>query len=234
MENSSHLDKKELRKRRRERVIILVTLLVIVLLSILEGYLSRQGDQLPVSSNILIFGLININIILIILLVFLTMRNVIKLFYDQKQGVLGSKFRTKIVLAFVGFSLIPTAILFVFAVGFLSYSIDNWFNIKIGDTLATSVEVAQEYYGKTAGQARNFAQQLSTDITKNRLYDQERTEYLRALIEQRQKLYNLSHIEVQIANQRRGMFIKDRDNPHIVPVAPSAKMSEDLFGGREI
>ncbi len=221
-------------RRRRERAIIVVTLVMIVLLSLLGGYLARQGETLPVSSSVLIFGLININIILIILLLFLILRNVIKLFYDQRRGVLGSKFRTKIVLAFVGFSLIPTAILFVFAVGFLSYSIDNWFNIKIGDALIVSQEVAQDYYEKSLVQAADFARQISSDITKNRLYDQERFDYLRTLVEQRQRLYKFSHIEVQVVNQRRQLFVKDRDNPHAVSVKPSAQMFENLFGGKEV
>ncbi len=234
MESTLLSDKKELKRRHRERVMIVVTLLMIVLLFLLGGYLTRQGDMLPISSSVLIFGLININIILIILLLFLILRNVIKLFYDQREGVLGSRFRTKIVLAFVGFSLIPTSILFVFAVGFLSYSIDNWFNIKIGDALVASQEVAQDYYEKSFVQAADFSRQISADITKNRLYDQDRRDYLRTLVEQRQRLYEFSHVEVQVANQIRELFVKDRDNPHVVRVKPSAQMSEDLYGGKEV
>ena len=64
------LDYKELRRRKRERILIVVTIVVIVLLTFLETHLTRQETILPISSNVLIFGLINVNIILIILLIF--------------------------------------------------------------------------------------------------------------------------------------------------------------------
>jgi nitrogen fixation/metabolism regulation signal transduction histidine kinase len=50
----------------------------------------------------------HINVILIILLIFLIIRNVVKLFYEHRRGIIGAKLRTKLVAAFVGLSLVPT------------------------------------------------------------------------------------------------------------------------------
>ncbi|HAR97546.1 MAG TPA: hypothetical protein DCS11_01325, partial [Syntrophus sp. (in: bacteria)] len=58
------LDISEARRRRRERIIIVITMAVIAGLTYLESQLSHQQGVLPASNNILIFGLININIIL--------------------------------------------------------------------------------------------------------------------------------------------------------------------------
>ncbi len=229
-------DAGELRRRRRERIIIAVTIVTIILLSLLESYLARQEMVLPISSSVIIFGLININIILIILLIFLIVRNVVKLIYDQRAGAYGAKFRTKLVLAFVGFSLIPTVVLFFFAVNFLSYSIENWFSIKMGDALSNSLEVAQTYYEDTALEAKHFARQLSSDITANRLYEQERGEYLRTLMEQRRQTYKLGSIEVQITHQKRRWLFQDPKSLHLEmsPPAPSPKMIEELYSGRDV
>ena len=162
--SKADLDIKESQKRRRERIAIVITLLLIVFLSLLENQLFRQNAFPPVGNSILIFGLININIILILLLIFLIIRNVVKLIFERRHGIIGSKLRTKLVAAFVGLSLIPTVILFLVSINFLSYSIDHWFNLKIGSALKNTVEIAQTYYRQTADYAKFYARQISADI----------------------------------------------------------------------
>ncbi|TRZ75759.1 MAG: PAS domain-containing sensor histidine kinase, partial [Deltaproteobacteria bacterium] len=233
-------DDRELKRRKRERIIIVVIIFLIVMVSLLGIQLSHMGAILPISSNVLIIGLIvNINIILILvililLLVFLIVRNVVKLLFESKRGVLGSKLRTKLVAAFVGLSLIPTVTLFLVAISVFSYSIENWFNITIGDALNKTVEVANVYYQQSADQAKYYARQISSDITKNRLYDQERAEYLKVLIEQRQKNYKLGLLEVYFNNQERNLLVRDPNNPNIEPKPLSPKMLEDVFTGQEV
>ncbi len=235
-----YIDDRELRRRKRERVIMIVTIFVIVMVSLLGIYLTRREAILPISSNVLIFGLIiNINIILILiililLLVFLIVRNVVKLLFERRHGVLGYRLRTKLVAAFVCLSLIPTVILFLVAISIFSYSMENWFNLAIGDALNKTVEIAHVYYQQTADHAKYYARQISADITGNRLYDQERADYLKTLIEQRQKNYKLGLLEVYFNNQKRDLLVKDPDNPNIEPQPLSPKMLEDVFTGQEV
>jgi two-component system nitrogen regulation sensor histidine kinase NtrY len=232
--NQKHIDHQELRRRKRERIIIVMTIVVIFVLTLLENRIFQKEAIVPVSNNILVFGLININIILILLLVFLIVRNVVKLIFERRHGVLGSKLRTKLVAAFVSLSLIPTAILFLVAVNFLSYSIENWFNITIGDSLNKTVEIAQVYYQQTSDHAKFYARQISSDITKNRLYDRTREEYLKALIDQRQRTYKLGLLEIYFNNQKDKLIVKDQNHPDISPGPLSPKMLEDVFSGQEI
>ncbi|MCX5854212.1 MAG: ATP-binding protein [Deltaproteobacteria bacterium] len=232
--NQKYIDHQELRRRKRERIIIVITIVVIFVLTLLENRISQKEAIVPISNNILVFGLININIILILLLVFLIVRNVVKLIFERRHGVLGSKLRTKLVAAFVSLSLIPTAILFLVAVNFLSYSIENWFNITIGDALNKTVEIAQVYYQQTSDHAKFYARQISSDITKNRLYDRTREEYLKALIDQRQRTYKLGLLEIYFNNQKDKLIVKDPNHPDISPGPLSPKMLEDVFSGQEI
>jgi two-component system nitrogen regulation sensor histidine kinase NtrY len=224
----------ELVRRKRERIIIVITVAVILILSFLEYHLFRAESILPASSNVLIFGLININVILIILLIFLIVRNVVKLIFERRHGVIGSKLRTRLVAAFVGLSLIPTVALFIVSINFLSYSIDTWFSMKIGDTLNQAVEVAQLYYRQTADHAKFNARQISEDITRNRLYQKDRDLYLRTLIEQRQKTFRSDFLEVYLDNPKQKFLVKDEDKPD--PDAPplSPKTLEEIFLGKEV
>ena len=228
------MDAGELRRRKRERIIIVITVFVILMLSFLEYQLFRTETILPASNNVLIYGLININVILIILLIFLIIRNVVKLIFERRHGVIGSKLRTKLVAAFVSLSLIPTVLLFLVSINFLSYSIDSWFSMRIGDALNKTIEVAQMYYQQTTDQAKFYARQISEDITRNRLYQIEREVYLRALMEQRQKSFKFSLMEVYFDNTKQKLIVKDKDATDLKPVPLSAKALEDVFLGNDI
>ncbi|MEN6421035.1 MAG: PAS domain-containing sensor histidine kinase, partial [Smithella sp.] len=204
MKNKSEkiiVDENELKKRRREKIIMVVVGVLAIIFTLLASQLFNK-DNLPFSTNIFVYGLTSINFILIVLLLFLIIRNVFKLFNEYRRGVIGSRLRAKLVAAFVGLSLIPTILLFLFAINFLSYSIDFWFNIKIGDALNRSLEVAQVYYQQMEEHAKFNARQISSEITKNHLYERERIEYLKSFVGQRQKNYKTGMVEIYFDFQK--------------------------------
>jgi two-component system nitrogen regulation sensor histidine kinase NtrY len=229
------LDAKEVKRRKREWIIIVLTVILIAIVTYVESRVFRgEMLDLPISGNAVIFGLININIILILLLIFLIIRNLVKLIYERRRGLAGSKLRARLVAAFIGLSLIPTALLFLVSINFLSYSIDNWFSIRIGDALNQTLEVAQLYYQQSAEQAKYYARQLSADISKNGLYEGEKFFYLKALVERRHRTYKLNTLEVHIENQKEKVVVRDQDAPQIVPKSLSPKSLEDLYVGKEV
>ena len=231
---TAKLDICETRRRKRERIIIIVTVFLIALITYIESRIFRgEALPLPVSGNALIFGLININIILIILLIFLIVRNLVKLIFERRRGVVGSKLRTRLVAAFVSLSLIPTVLLFLVSINFLSNSIDNWFSIRIGDALNRTLEVAQIYYQQSADQAKYYARELSAEISKNGLYEAEKVIYHKALLDRRHKRYKLNMLDVHIENQKENFAVSDREYPQMAPRSLTPKELEDVYAGRE-
>lgn len=231
-QTKSNIDEKELRKRRRERIIIVVVGILAITFTLLASQFFNK-NELPLSTNIFVYGLTSINVILIILLLFLIIRNVVKLFYEHRRGIIGSRLRTKLVATFVGLSLIPTFLLFLFAVNFLSYSMEFWFNIKIGDALNRSLEVAQVYYQQMEEQAKFNARQISSDITQNRLYEHERAAYLKSFISQRQKNSKVGMVETYFDFQKERLVFSDAEHPELVPVTLDPKTIEDIYSGKE-
>lgn len=102
----------ERRKRRREIVLAAVAVLLIIILSWVE--LRLLGLK-----SYLFFALFNVNLILLILVLFLVLRNVIKLMLDRRRRVLGSGLRFRLVLAFGILSLVPTLIMFLLSLWFV-------------------------------------------------------------------------------------------------------------------
>ncbi len=201
----SELSPSEIRKRKREAVIVVVSLLSIVLLTYFEIHLSRLSSEVPMASNIVIFGIINVIILLIILLVYLVFRNITKLFLERRKNMPGAKLRTKLVLAFVTLSLVPTMLLFFVSAGFITNSIQNWFNKQVETSLNESMEVAQVYYKTSAANALYYGQQISDTIKERKLLNDENLPQLKALVRQKQEEYNLGVVEVFSA-QREELF----------------------------
>ena len=134
-------------KRRRTRYAILICLVLIPVLTYLETVVFQIGEvKFPISGNVLVFSLININIILLLLMVFLVFRNLVRLIFEQKQISLGKSLRTRLVISFFSLSLIPTILLFFIALQFVSTSMDYWFNSNVEASLDESLKVAQDIY----------------------------------------------------------------------------------------
>ncbi|ROR01782.1 sensor histidine kinase [Desulfosoma caldarium] len=133
------------RRRRRERVVILAVLTVVLVLGSLQGWLFHYQSELPLFGNVLLIALVNINLILLLLLLYLVIRQLVKLVFERKKGVLGHRLRTRLTLAFVALTLIPTVPLFGVAVQFMSLSLDYWFSAQVEQSLAQSVELGKGY-----------------------------------------------------------------------------------------
>jgi two-component system nitrogen regulation sensor histidine kinase NtrY len=218
----------EMSKRKREGYFIVIALLLIILLTSAEIHLSNLSTQVPIGSNITMFGIINVIILLIILLVYLVFRNIAKLLLERRQNAIGAKLRTKLVLAFVGLSLVPTMLLFFVSAGFISNSIQNWFNQQVETSLNESMEVAQTYYKTSAANALYYGEQISAMIKEQKLLNEENLPALKALIRQKQKEYNLGVVEV-FSSQREELF--RASNPKVPIVEFTNPSSEDINVG---
>ena len=169
----------ESKRRKREGIVILVTALMVAALVFFEVQLPDVSPEYSLGSNILFFLLININVILLILLVFLVARNLIKLVFERKRRILGSRLQVRLVLAFVALSLVPSVLLFVIAGGLLTRSFDRWFDAKVESALQGSLEIGQTYYQNSANNAIFYARQLSQRITDEGFLDGRRSKELK-------------------------------------------------------
>jgi two-component system nitrogen regulation sensor histidine kinase NtrY len=190
------LSPNEIRKRKRESFIIAISLIFIVALTWTEIHLARLRAAVQLGNKIIIFGLINIIILLIILLIYLVFRNIAKLLLERRQNVAGAKLRTKLVLAFVGLSLVPTMLLFFVSAGFIDNNINNWFNKQMEASHEESLEVAQTYYKNSAANALYYGRQISSFIKEQKLINEQNLPQLKALIRQKQLEYNLGVVEI--------------------------------------
>jgi len=218
----------ERKKRLREAAIIALAVILILFLTKAELHLTRLSADAPMGSNIAIFGVINIVVMLVILLVYLVCRNVVKLFVESRSNPFAKRLRTKLVLSFIGLSLVPTMLLFFAAAGFINNTIHNWFNTQVETSLSESLEVAQTYYKNSASNSLYYGRQISTFIKSQKLLNEANLPQLKELIRQKQKEYNLGVVEVYSAQHEE---LVRSSNPEVPQSEFTNPASEDIKRG---
>ena len=191
---------REQSRRRRERIIIIVSLGLIVLLTYLESHFLQFGSKLPMGSNVIIFALMNINVILLLLLVYLVTRNVVKLIFERKHNIFGHRLRTKLVITFFTLSLFPTIILFGLASQFISTSMEYWYNIQVEQSLKTSLELGKSFYQKAINSGFAVSNQLGETVSKRDLLDKIKRQQLLKLIREARREHRLHNIAIYSNN----------------------------------
>jgi len=219
------LRREEAKRRKREGVVILVTTLMVLAFAYFEVQLPDVSSEYSLGNNIIFFLLININIILLVLLVFLVVRNLVKLVFERKRRILGSRLRVRLVLAFVALSLVPTLLLFVIAGGFVTRSFERWFDLQVETALQGSLEIGQTYYQNSANNALFYARQLSRRITQGDLFNAQRLGALKEFVQDKQREYNLGTVEL-FAPDRRVIVVAFNDK---VPTGVTIKAESEFL-----
>ncbi len=214
------------RQRRREGMIILSAALAVLLFAFFETRLPQFSSSNSLSNNVIFFLLINLNIILLVLLVFLVARNLLKLVFERRRRILGSHLRTRLVLAFLAVSIFPAILIFLVALGFMTSSIENWFNVQVEGSLSGSLEVAQAYYRNASENALVHARQLADRVREDDLLAAGGKDRLQAFVADKQREYNVGTVQVfGIDRDVRAMARAD-EVPGESALAPSAPLAD--------
>jgi hypothetical protein len=89
------------------------------------------------------------------------LRYLVKLYFERRSHKLGSRFKTKMVVAFLALTLVPACFLFAFSYGLLNRSIDKWFGVPFDVVHTDATEVVRQL----ALQAENRSRHLALHLT---------------------------------------------------------------------
>ncbi|HLC21075.1 MAG TPA: hypothetical protein VJM10_03080, partial [Candidatus Methylomirabilis sp.] len=188
------------RRKRRTRLILAAVFGLVVVLTTVQVLIYQLRFPTPIASNILVFALVNVNMVLLLILVLLVFRSLFKVYLERRDNLLGSKFRVKLVVAFVSLSLLPALLLFVVASNLITNSVDSWFNIRVEDSLQHSLDVAQLFEKISGENIVMQARRIASGIDPGGLDGVEGQELARTLIAEKLHDYNLDAIQVIDSN----------------------------------
>ncbi len=122
------------RKLQIRRKAVLVLLLVLVVVLFLLGW-SQASLNLSfirpdsAQQTILLIAVSALVFLAFVIFALILTRILLKLYVERRQERLGARFKTKMLAAFLGLSLVPVCFLSIFAYGLINRSIDKWFGI---------------------------------------------------------------------------------------------------------
>lgn len=221
------LEPSELARRRRDRIMAFVVFLLLVVLIATEVHLLRVSAGLPFVNSIFFFGLMNVNIVLIMVLLFLVFRNGVKLILDERAGLFGSRLRTRLVFSFLLFSIIPTILLFTISALYIKSSFDKWFSIKIGGTLERSIDVVKTYYENSKSNATHFANKIASELGEN-----PPVKGLSERLEKYRSDYGLDAVEFYVDPFSERLLAIQNEKRDRVPAAPLETL-QAIFSGAD-
>ncbi len=136
-------------KRNRELNRLYAAALLVVLIGVLfRGYklLSTQvasGIDAPSRWALLALGLANT--LAIGTLLFIIARSLAKLYFERRRGILGSRIRTRLVVAFFAVCLLPSLALFFMGKDFIRKNVDRWFMPETRELIQDGKVLSEAY-----------------------------------------------------------------------------------------
>lgn len=209
-----------------------IVLLLLISSLLLTMYYARYGmtgmpksdSLLPSASYALVLFLVYLDVVGLVVLTLLLSRNLIKAYFERRHRLLGSGFRTKLIAAFIGFSLIPTLLLAFVASGVISEVMKVWFNNHIEQVLKDSEQMARMYHEGHMALATKSAQAISKEVFREDMLQPDHREILMAAMARKRGEFNLTSIEIFSSKLETLARMVDPDVPNSVLNLPAGQL----------
>ena len=160
--------------KTRKKLIIVLTVVIAVLFALTLAQSSFDLPFInPANDQQLLFlvALSALVFLLFVALTFVLARNLIKLFAERRLGVLGSKFRTRLVVGSLLLSFIPVIVMFWFAYGLMNRSIDKWFSTPVEEVRQDTRIMATMLSKYAAANAHAEAESIASSPDVQRAFE---------------------------------------------------------------
>jgi two-component system nitrogen regulation sensor histidine kinase NtrY len=151
----------------RRRTIAWLAAGVFVILAALQALYSFNTSRIPFltpqsTGDILVFTAMSVIVFLLLLmLLVLLIRNILKLFADQRSRALGSRLRTRMVAGAALIALAPAGFMFLFSFQLLNRSVDRWFSQPVSELREDSTLVVLQLAHYATSNARLEAEAIA-------------------------------------------------------------------------
>ena len=119
----------------------------------------RSGSDLV--ARVIVVLLFNIDVVLAVLLLYVLLRSVVKIYWNRTASGFGSGFQARLIGSFLLMVMIPSFLLFVVASGFLNTSVQRWFTFPVSASLRASSSVSRAYEKEVRSDVLRTARSLA-------------------------------------------------------------------------
>jgi two-component system nitrogen regulation sensor histidine kinase NtrY len=148
--------------RRKTVVIVLGSVLLVLLCAFIAmNAFNNFLNPATTGETIVFIGLSFVAFIIFLAVLVLLVRNVLKLYADQRSRVMGTRLRTRMLWGAVLVSLIPIVFMFLFSYLLMNRAVDRWFsqnpNEMRNDSNRLQIELAQYTSANARAEAESIA-----------------------------------------------------------------------------
>ena len=157
----------------RKPLILLLSIAVLLLFAVLVSQTAFSPTILAAETNqqaVVFYALSLLISLLFVALTFVLARNLLKLFAERRLGVLGSKFRTRMVAGALLLSSLPVMVMYWFAYGLMNRSIDKWFSTPVEEVRSDTQAMTTLLAGYAMQNARAEAAAIAASPEMERAF----------------------------------------------------------------
>ena len=133
--------------RDNPRLILLGILILLVALVAMVTLADRAPDFNPdFLTEVLLYALSVADLTMLLALGFVLVRNVVKLAVERRRGLPFSRFRSKLVGALLGLTIIPALLVLIVGVELIRSSTQKWVSQPVASVLTSARQIAHEIY----------------------------------------------------------------------------------------
>ncbi len=173
---------------------LLVSAVLLALLAV-SKIIDWRSEEDSFATNILVFFLVNLNIMALLVLIVMVGRNVVKLIFERRRGILGAKLRSRLMGAFVLIACIPMVLSFIVASGLINEAMEGWFSTQIESAVTSSMTIARQYVSGVKVSVKAAADRVKIDLV-NRATNADSLAGLRGHLENLRNLNDLYAIKI--------------------------------------
>jgi len=122
----------------------------LLLLAILGGLLwvaSQTSEIAPqLLTDVLLYALLAVDLALLATLSFVLIRNLLKLWVEQRQAAPFARFRGKLVAALLAMTILPAVLVLISGSQIIRDSAARWFSEPVEEVLGAAQQIASQYY----------------------------------------------------------------------------------------
>lgn len=173
---------------RRRLVVLslgLSSLLLFGLLVALNAFNMRVLNPTSPVETLVFITLSTVAFLLFVGVLVLLVRNVLKLYADQRSRVLGTRLRTRMLGGAVLVSLVPLIFMATFSYLLMNRSVDRWFSQPVTEMRDDANRLSNELFQYASANARSEADSIALDLGQVSLGERDRPNGSLALTAQR-------------------------------------------------
>jgi two-component system nitrogen regulation sensor histidine kinase NtrY len=148
--------------RDNSRLLLAGILLLVGALGALLALANRSTTFAPdFLTEVVLYALSVADLTILAALVFVLVRNIIKLVVERRRALPFARFRAKLVAVLLGMTLIPSILVLIVGSEVIRTSADRWFNAPMDEVLSSANRIASDYYRDRQRQVSDHAQRIA-------------------------------------------------------------------------